>query len=99
MTYITIRLDDDEPDTRNRIDVDLSDFDDDICDYVRDSYDIDLQEDFDDMVVNHVRDEYDIELGEISEYSTSFIFTCKNLADESLMKDLIEKYDLKRLLA
>jgi len=99
MSYININLDTYTSDYRNRIDIDLSDFDSDICDYVRDSYDIDLTEDFDDIVINHVRDNYDIELSEVNKNTKTFIFICKNLADEYLMKDLIEKYDLKRLLA
>ena len=98
MTWIKIDLDKYDADSRNCIEVDLSDFDDEVCEYVTGHYDIDLTDDFDSQVVAHVRDNYDIELSEMNGHTTHFIFNCKNLADEYLIKDIIEKHNLERLL-
>jgi len=97
-SYIKIDLDDYSPDRWNKIEVDLSDFDDEICEYVECAYDINLYSNFDDTVINRVEEKFNIDLKEVNGNTSHFIFNCKNMADVNLMQELIEKYDLKRLL-
>jgi hypothetical protein len=97
-SYIRIDLDDYSPDEWNKIEVDLSDFDDEICEYVECAYDINLYGDFDDTVINRVEEKFNINLRELNSTTSHYIFNCNNMADVNLMQELIEKYDLKRLL-
>lgn len=67
--------------------------------------DIDL-EDYDDEIKEYVRDTYDIDLDDIKNKPTYhnfkgnsiFTFSCSNLADEFMLRDIIEKNNLEHLL-
>lgn len=59
---------------------------------------IDL-EDYDDEIKEYVKDNYDIDLNDIhkNKGNSIFTFSCANLSDEFMLRDIIEKNNLEHL--
>ncbi len=70
-----------------RIEIDLEDYDDEIKEYVKDNYDIDLND------IHSNKPTYHNFKG-----NSIFTFSCANLSDEFMLRDIIEKNNLEHLL-